>query len=83
MRAHIAGFGGDPDNVTVFGQSAGGWSVIDLVKSPRAAGLFAGAIVHSGGAGNVVARETAAAQAGERSHSLNHLHVRLIIARRI
>ncbi|KAL1638684.1 hypothetical protein SLS58_008716 [Diplodia intermedia] len=52
VRDHIAaGFGGDPRNVTIFGQSAGGGSVIDLVASPMAEGLFAGAVVQSGGAG--------------------------------
>ncbi|KAI0030037.1 carboxylesterase [Vararia minispora EC-137] len=61
VRDHIAAFGGDSDNVIVFGQSAGGWSVIDVVKSPKARGLLAGAIVHSGGAGNIASPADAAA----------------------
>lgn len=51
IQKYVRGFGGDPNNVTIFGQSAGGFSVIDLVASPKAAGLFGGAIVQSGGKG--------------------------------
>jgi para-nitrobenzyl esterase len=49
VHEHIAGFGGDPDNVTVFGESAGGFSVATLLGTPAAAGLFRRAIVQSGG----------------------------------
>ena len=48
VKANIAGFGGDPDNVTLFGESAGGISVHVLMTSPLAHGLFARAIVQSG-----------------------------------
>ena len=48
MRDHIDGFGGDPDNVTLFGESAGGMSVSTLLATPAAAGLFHKAIVESG-----------------------------------
>lgn len=40
VRDNIEGFGGDPDNVTIFGESAGGESVIHLMTSPLARGLF-------------------------------------------
>ncbi len=49
VKRNIATFGGDPDNVTVFGESAGGVSILSLLATPSAKGLFAKAIVESGG----------------------------------
>lgn len=49
VRSNITSFGGDPDNVTVFGQSAGAMSVQTLLSSDAAKGLFQKAILQSGG----------------------------------
>lgn len=48
VRANIATFGGDPANVTVFGESAGAMATANLIASPLAQGLFGRAIVESG-----------------------------------
>jgi para-nitrobenzyl esterase len=47
VKANIAGFGGDPSNVTIFGESAGGISVLYLMLMPEAKGLFQKAIAES------------------------------------
>jgi para-nitrobenzyl esterase len=48
VRENAASFGGDPDNVTVFGESAGAMAIANLIASPLAKGLFRRAIVESG-----------------------------------
>ena len=64
VRDNVEQFGGDPDNVTVFGESAGGMSVATLLGTPAADGLFHRAVAQSGAAHNV--SETAvAARVGE------------------
>ncbi len=48
IKQNIAAFGGDPDNVTISGQSAGGINTLTMMVSPLAEGLFQKAIIHSG-----------------------------------
>ncbi|WP_329064176.1 carboxylesterase/lipase family protein [Amycolatopsis sp. NBC_01480] len=49
VQSNVAAFGGDPGNVTIFGQSAGAISIASLVASPLTTGLFRRAILQSGG----------------------------------
>ena len=65
VRANIRAFGGDPRNVTVFGESAGGNAVTTLMATPSARGLFARAIAQSSPSNAVYSRELAATWAGE------------------
>ncbi|MDB5045433.1 MAG: hypothetical protein JWQ08_1483 [Deinococcus sp.] len=65
VQRNVAAFGGNPGNVTVFGESAGGMSVCAQLASPQAAGLFQKAIIQSGlctSPGNAVTLAQAAAR---------------------
>jgi len=62
---NIAGFGGDPGNVTIFGESAGGMSVGTLLALPAARGLFHRAVLQSGACHNALTRDEATKMAHE------------------
>jgi para-nitrobenzyl esterase len=64
IKANVAAFGGDPDKVTIAGQSAGAMSVHDLIASPLAKGLFSQAIAQSGSGTGVAVPDRAV---GERA----------------
>lgn len=72
VQRNIEAFGGDPDNVTIVGESAGGMSVHNLVTSPLANGLFDKAVVMSGGDGKMLVDSDLAAveEAGLRFASV-------------
>ncbi len=63
VRDNIAGFGGDPGNVTIFGESGGGAKVSVLMAMPGARGLFHKAIIQSGPAVEMMSRPDATATA--------------------
>jgi para-nitrobenzyl esterase len=80
VREHVAAFGGDPENVTIFGESAGGMSVGSLLGAPPARGLFARAVPQSGAAHMLHTAETATATA---DHLLETLGVSRADAARV
>jgi para-nitrobenzyl esterase len=71
IKQNAAVFGGDPSNVTLFGQSAGGAMVSSLLSTPSAKGLFHKAIIHSGASlGDLVPLEKAEAQGATMATAL-------------
>ncbi len=71
VKRNIAAFGGDPGNVTVFGQSAGGQSIYDHLVSPGASGLFERAIIESGAyAVQLPSQQTAEANGVSFAHAV-------------
>jgi len=68
VRGNIARFGGDPENVTIFGQSAGSMDVLALMASPLSRGLFHRAIAESGALSRMMTQTLGEAeQAGARA----------------
>ncbi|MEE2732447.1 MAG: carboxylesterase/lipase family protein [Pseudomonadota bacterium] len=59
VKDNIGAFGGNPEDVTVFGESAGGMSIATLLATPAARGLFKRAIIQSGAADQVLTRHEA------------------------
>jgi para-nitrobenzyl esterase len=81
VKRHVAAFGGDPENVTIFGESAGARDVIALLVVPQARGLFQRAIAESGSVRIQDAREAEAFKAdGGHRNSANEVLARLLIA---
>lgn len=71
VQQNIAQFGGDADNVTIFGESAGAMSVGTLLASPMAKGLFHKAILQSGACDHAISKEEATKVARDFCHNAN------------
>lgn len=77
VEGNAAAFGGDPDRVTIFGESAGGHNVAALLASPLAEGLFDRAIIQSGSVASV-SRAEAEGRSGEEANPSLEVAERLV-----
>lgn len=80
VRDNISGFGGDPERITLFGESAGAMSIGALLAMPSAAGLFQRAILQSGAAHHVLTAATAARIGAELARVLDVEPTRAAVA---
>ena len=69
VKTNAASFGGNPDNVTIFGESAGGHNVVTLLASPLAEGLFERAIIQSGSFDSITVDDARGLTGEERNTS--------------
>jgi len=76
VRLNISAFGGDPENVTIFGESGGGFKVCHLMAMPSAEGLFHKAIIQSGPSLKAVSRADGTQQAKAFMKSVDLAEIR-------